>query len=476
MNIAVTVKHFAIAACLLMLAACTHAPRNKAEIANGDPSMATIYVYRAPSELARNRAFYSTLDGKPMTPLAAGSYVALSVPPGRHQIVVSPGPFGYNRGAVVQAQAGGSYFYRFETSLSDDRSYFAETALARRDEAAGRAEVQQLVRALANFNDRRLTYPRTRYAAVSDVTAVPAINQRGRDGYQNWLRQRLPRAFVVASNGGWYATWGMGVTDIPGVSDPATRGMQRCAARADVVCQVYAINSSVVWNPLPVSLVQGERERKAAEAVSAVLGEDEGSLQQPQIRMISPIFSQLLMLSLPSGFKPSAFEQATASNYIREAVPVGQTVQRWTEMITVTGVRNLARNREVSPEAFGGRIADGFRSNCPASYAFKTLSSGAVNGRDEHVFVVSCGTRQTAYGAVSESTLIQVIRGRADYYTVQWSERGAASATPLPIDMVHWLERYNTLAPVKLCERVAGEKPPYPICINGPGQGGGTAI
>jgi hypothetical protein len=53
---------------------------------------------------------------------------------------------------------------------------------------------------------------------------------------------------------------------------------------------------------------------------------------------------------------------------------------------------------------------------------------------------------------------------------------GAASAAVLQIDARHWLERYNTLAPAKRCERVEGEKPPYPSRINGPGSGGGTAI
>lgn len=469
-----------IAFIAIPLLACTHVPRNKAEVPVQDSNMATIYIYRATAadEPLRTRPFFSTLDGKPVSPLAAGNYVALNVPPGRHLLVVSPGPYGYNRGVTVQAQAGASYFYQFQFKLSEDRSFFSETTLSQRSETLGRDDLKALTRALANFNDRRLTYPRTNYASVSDISMVPAINDRGREGYGNWLKQRLPRAFVIASNGGWYASWGMNVTDIPGISDPATRAMQRCAARPDVVCQVYSINNSVVWKPLPATLVQHERERRAGAATApppAAMGEDESKLQQPQIRMIAPVFSQLMMLSLPPGFKPG-FEQATVNNYVRESVPLAETVDRWTQMVTVTGIRNLARNAQVTPEIFGNTIADGFRANCPASYAAKVLSSGVVNGREEHVFVVSCGTRATSYGAVSESTLIQVIKGRADYYTVQWSERNTASATPLQIDVAKWLDRYNGLAPVKLCDRVAGEKPPYPSCINGPGSGAGTAI
>ncbi|MBP0598335.1 hypothetical protein J8I26_09485 [Herbaspirillum sp. LeCh32-8] len=469
-----------------LVAACTHAPRNKAEIPQQDPAMSTIYLYRAALTAARAQPFYVSLDGKPVTPLTNGSYVALNVPPGDHRVVVSPGPYGYNRGARLKTVAGGSYFYQFEFKTGDDPRHFAETTLSARDEQVARADIGSLRRALANFNDRRLTYARTNYASVSDVDAVPALNARGREVYQNWLRQRLPRAFVVASNGAWYGTWGMGVIDIPGLSDPATRAMQRCAARMDVICQVYAINNSVVWRPLPKEMVQNERQRKAAaaapsaavtapESAEAVGGEDESKLQQPQVRLIAPIFSQLMMLSLPPGFKPG-FEQANSASYIRESVPLDESVNRWTQMVTVTGVRNMARSTEVTPEGFGNKIAEGFRSSCPGSYAGKVLSSGMVNGREEHVFVASCGKRTTAYGTVSETAMIQVIKGRADYYTVQWAERGEASETPLPVDVAKWLDRYNGLAPVKLCERVPGEKPPYPSCVNGKGSGGGTAV
>ncbi|MBO9536999.1 DUF2846 domain-containing protein [Herbaspirillum sp.] len=259
-----------ITAIALSLLACTHAPRNKAEISVQDPGMATIYLYRglATSEQLRTPPFYATLNNKPVTPLPAGNYISLTVPPGRHHLVVSPGPYGYNRGVTVQAEAGATYFYQFEFKLSEDHSFFSETALSARDEAIGRNDVKTLTRALANFNDRRLSYRRTNYAGISDIDAVPAINERGREGYRNWLKQKLPRAFVIASNGAWDSSWGMSVTDIPGISDPTTRAMQRCAARQDVVCQAYAINNSVVWKPLPVVLVQRERERRTGAAAA----------------------------------------------------------------------------------------------------------------------------------------------------------------------------------------------------------------
>src|SRR5207253_3165822 len=62
--------------------------------------------------------------------------------------------------------------------------------------------------------------------------------------------------------------------------------------------------------------------------------------------VISPIYGQLVRFSMPSNFAV-VFENAKDGNYIREAVLKGETVQAWTQMITVTGAKGLAGNRQV---------------------------------------------------------------------------------------------------------------------------------
>jgi hypothetical protein len=275
----------AIVALAILVSACTHAPKNQAEQARADPGKATVYVYRASDPLGASQPFYVSLDGKPVSPLLNASYILLNLEPGQHRLVVSPGPFGYNRGADIAVVAGEQRFYQFEFEPGDDNRHFGNTMLNARDEIAANSTMAGLRRTVDRFNDRRLTYPATRFASVGDVTAVPAINERGREVYRNWLKQRHPRAFVVASNGAFFSVWGMAVTDIPGLSDPTTRAMQRCARLRGVVCQVYAINNSVVWQPLPVEVVQRERQRKAAASQAAALavqGEDEAAVQAPQ--------------------------------------------------------------------------------------------------------------------------------------------------------------------------------------------------
>jgi hypothetical protein len=89
-------------------------------------------------------------------------------------------------------------------------------------------------------------------------------------------------------------------------------------------------------------------------------------------RVISPIFGQLVTFSMPASFVVVA-ENSTGPNYIREAVLKGETVNRWTQMITVTGAKGLVgspkANPDATPETFAGSIVGGFRSACPESFA-----------------------------------------------------------------------------------------------------------
>src|SRR4051812_8276755 len=71
--------------------------------------------------------------------------------------------------------------------------------------------------------------------------------------------------------------------------------------------------------------------------------------------VISPIYGQLVRFAMPSNFAV-VFENAKDGNYIREAVPKGETARAWTQMITVTGAKGLAGNPKVTPESFAVSI------------------------------------------------------------------------------------------------------------------------
>jgi hypothetical protein len=187
--------------------------------------------------------------------------------------------------------------------------------------------------------------------------------------------------------------------------------------------------------------------------------------QAPQsFRVISPIFSQLVSFAMPSNFAV-VFENTTGSHYIREAVLKGESAHAWTQMITVTGEKGVSANPDASPEKFAGRIAGGFKSACPDSFAAKALGNTRFGNFDAFIAVVGCGSIDSGPAMHSETALLIAVKGSEDYYTIQWAERGAAGAKP-PIDDDKWPARLRELRPIDLCPIVPGEKAPYPSCVN----------
>ena len=186
-----------------------------------------------------------------------------------------------------------------------------------------------------------------------------------------------------------------------------------------------------------------------------------------EVRAIMPVFSQLVAFSYPRGFVP-VFEEAKNGGYIQESVLKGESIQRWSQMITLTGARGLALNPDQSPLRFASGLAAGFRDACPDSFAVKSLGEFKLGRHDALASVISCGYVNGAAGARSESALVIVIKGRQDYYTLQWAERGRPSQQPLPLDDAKWSGRLKQLAPLALCPIVPGEAAPYPSCSAGP--------
>jgi len=178
--------------------------------------------------------------------------------------------------------------------------------------------------------------------------------------------------------------------------------------------------------------------------------------------VISPIYSQLVRFSMPSNFAV-VFENAKDGNYIREAVLKGETARAWTQMITVTGAKGLARHPQVTPEGFARSIAAGFKKACPDTFDAKPLGATKFGNQDGFVVVGGCGRVAVSADKHSETALIVAVRGSADVYTIQWAERTPGTAKPA-IDDAKWQERLSKLKPILFCPIVPGEAAPYPSC------------
>jgi hypothetical protein len=185
----------------------------------------------------------------------------------------------------------------------------------------------------------------------------------------------------------------------------------------------------------------------------------------PSVTVISPIFGQLVRFAMPPAFAPVSFEKTNGPSYIREAVLKGETVEAWTQMITVTGAKGIAANPQVTPEKFAVSMAAGFKKACPDTFAVKAFGAVKFGDQDGFIAVVGCGRIETAADKHGETALIIAVKGSADYYTIQWAERAPSSADKPLIDEAKWKERLDKLKPIQFCAIVPGEAMPYPSCV-----------
>jgi hypothetical protein len=187
----------------------------------------------------------------------------------------------------------------------------------------------------------------------------------------------------------------------------------------------------------------------------------------PHLNSISPIFHQLVVFSLPAEFTSlnAAYERTNGSFYIREHVPQGETVDHWTQMITVTGTKDLASNQNATPRGFVSRLANGFGTHCPDTFATTDLGPQMVGEYQGYALIASCGHVQSGAAAYSETAIVLAFKGSADYYSIQWARRGADSKRPLTLDSSYWTKQFDRLRPIRLCAIVSGESAPYPSCV-----------
>lgn len=82
--------------------------------------------------------------------------------------------------------------------------------------------------------------PKSDYAELENVDAIPYLEQSGRDQYRVFLTKSMPRAFAVSETGSW--SWA------EDGDDPASHVLRSCAKRSGTPCKLYAVDDTVVWN------------------------------------------------------------------------------------------------------------------------------------------------------------------------------------------------------------------------------------
>lgn len=84
-----------------------------------------------------------------------------------------------------------------------------------------------------------LHFPKTLFAAIDNVEAIPYLQPTGRAQYRVFLGKPTPRAFAVSTSGGW--SWAQEG------DDTVERVLATCERSSGEVCKLYAIDNDVVW-------------------------------------------------------------------------------------------------------------------------------------------------------------------------------------------------------------------------------------
>lgn len=88
--------------------------------------------------------------------------------------------------------------------------------------------------------------PKTDFARLDDVDAVPYMSENGRSAYREYLNKMTPRAFAVAPNGAWcWAEEG---------EDPDSRALATCEKKGGQPCRLYSVDNQVVWRDEPAAV------------------------------------------------------------------------------------------------------------------------------------------------------------------------------------------------------------------------------
>jgi hypothetical protein len=181
----------------------------------------------------------------------------------------------------------------------------------------------------------------------------------------------------------------------------------------------------------------------------------------PSSTIIAPVLGHLVGFTLPDGFAMQK-EQSDGGRYFRAAALKGENPSNWTQLISITGVKDVDKDPTKNAQFIAANISSSIQKLCPDTFSVKPLGPTKIDGQDAFVAVTSCGKVEP--DKHSETALTIAIRASEAIYTIQWAERAPANAENLTIDESKWKNRLKQMVPFRICPIIAGEKAPYPSC------------
>ncbi|MFG6488696.1 hypothetical protein ACG04R_18570 [Roseateles sp. BYS78W] len=184
---------------------------------------------------------------------------------------------------------------------------------------------------------------------------------------------------------------------------------------------------------------------------------------------VTPIFGELFATEMPLGFKLQA--EVTQGATYRRSIILESDPDRgpWTQRFLVQGTAGQGAVAGVSPAAYAMQIAASFQKACPSTFMGSRVLEGRIRtGQPAYTMVIACGshTLTTNSQPTSEITLVSVIKGDKNVYSVQWSDRAAPiDKAPTP-DRLLIQQRLRIMTSMLVCAPVEGETAPYPSCTS----------
>jgi len=152
-----------------------------------------------------------------------------------------------------------------------------------------------------------------------------------------------------------------------------------------------------------------------------------------------------LIVTPPAGFKVG-YKGTNNGMNMMEWVPAGETVQNWSEMVTV---QIFNKRADLDPAQFLGRLQQQWLTACQGSKPASILT-GKANGYTASMMMLHCPL--LAATGKPETTMFRAIKGNDSFYVVQRAVRAAASA-----DQVEKMKQY--LGEVSVCQAGSSQHP-----------------
>jgi hypothetical protein len=169
----------------------------------------------------------------------------------------------------------------------------------------------------------------------------------------------------------------------------------------------------------------------AARASAVILAVTLASSAQAQL------VNENLLVAMPEGYKVG-WQDRKPGHLINEMVPAGQTVDNWTEMVTV----RIFFNRKSTPDAYRAQMEKAWAAACPKTMS-QPVAQGAEHGYAAAVWMQVCF--ENPQTGKPEHTFFKAIAGNDSFYVVEKAFKYA----PPREEVVKWT-RY--LKDVAVCD------------------------